>query len=186
MAKKKGKKDTEAEAQAADPATDADRDTRKLRKLIKNTRVAMLTTIAGDGMLRSRPMATLKAPFDGQLWFLARTGARMTDEIKDNQKVGLSYASPDDERFVSVTGTATLLRDPEKVRELWNRRMRAWFPEGKSDPDLALIRVAIERADYWDPKRGVMVHLSVPTGSATPERRQQEGPETPAGSGAQA
>jgi general stress protein 26 len=166
-------------------------DTRKLRKMIKNTPVAMLTTVASDGLLRSRPMATLKAPFDGHLWFLARTGAPMADEIKDNQRVGVSYASPKADRYVSVTGVATLIRDPEKIRELWSRRLRPWFPEGKKHPDLALIRVAVERADYWDAKRGIMIHLQgVVPGPGVPavDSRKPEGgpPPTAAGSGAQA
>jgi general stress protein 26 len=108
--------------------------------------------------------------------------------IKDNQRVALCYASPEEDHYVSITGVATLVRDPDKVRELWSRRLRAWFPEGKKDPDLALIRVNVERADYWDRKRGTMVHLSgVQSVTPADERRAgTEPPATPAGSGAQA
>jgi general stress protein 26 len=161
-------------------------DSKKLRKMIKNTRIAMLTTVASDGLLRSRPMATLKAPFDGYLWFLARTAAPMAEEIKDNQRVGISYASPDDERYVSVTGVATLVRDPDKVRELWSRRLRPWFPEGKNDPDLALIRVNVERADYWDAKKGAMVHMVEEVSAADSRKAAGGNTSEAAGSGAQA
>jgi general stress protein 26 len=169
------------------PADQGREDTKKLRKLIKNTRIAMLTTVASDGLLRSRPMATLKARFDGNLWFLARTGAPMAEEIKDNQRVGLSYASPDEDRYVSVTGVATLVRDPDKAREMWSRRLRPWFPEGKNDPGLALIRVKVERADYWDAKRAEMVHLMGAEQAAERERRAAEAaPAAAASGGAQA
>jgi general stress protein 26 len=172
--------------QADSPPDKARDDTKKLRKLIKNTRIAMLTTVTSDGLLRSRPMATLKAPFDGHLWFLARTRAPMAEEIKDNQRVGLSYASPEDSRYVSVTGVATLLRDPDKVRELWSRRLRPWFPEGKNDPDLALIRVKVERADYWDAKDGAMVHLLGAEQAAAVDRRAEAAAPAAASGGAQA
>jgi general stress protein 26 len=101
-------------------------------------------------------MATLKTPFDGELWFLTRATAPKTEEIRDNQQVSVSYADPDGERFACLGGTATLVNDPEKVAELWSRRLRNWFPEGKKAGDLALIRVKVDRAEVWDPKSASM------------------------------
>lgn len=136
-----------------------EREVRKLRKLIKNTRIAMFATVASDGRLRSRPMANLKGGFDGDLWFVSRSNAPKTEEIRDNQHVNVAYVDTDDERFVSISGLASLVRDPAKVQELWSRRLRAWFPEGKNDPELALIRVRIDRAEVWDSRTATMVHL---------------------------
>ena len=45
-------------------------DIKKLGELIKDIRIAMLTTVDEDGSLRSRPMATQDAEFDGVLWFM--------------------------------------------------------------------------------------------------------------------
>lgn len=136
-----------------------EKDVRKLRKFIKGTRIAMFTTVASDGKLRSRPMATLKGGFDGDLWFVTRSTAPKAEEIKDNQHVNVSYADPEAERFVSISGLATLVREPAKVQEIWSRRLRAWFPDGKKDPELALIRVRIDRAEVWNSKTSTMVHL---------------------------
>jgi general stress protein 26 len=136
-----------------------EREVRKLRKLIKSTRIAMFTTVAPDGRLRSRPMANLKGGFDGDLWFVTRSTAPKTEEIRENQHVNVAFADPEDERFVSISGLASLVRDPAKVDELWSRRLRSWFPDGKKDPELALIRVRIDRAEVWDSKSASMVHL---------------------------
>ena len=136
-----------------------DREVRRLRKLIKSARIAMLTTVAGDGRLRSRPMATLKGAFDGDLWFVTRSTAAKTEEIRDNQHVNVAYADAEDDRFASISGLASLVRDTAKIGELWSKRLRAWFPDGKKDPELALIRVRIDRVEVWDPKSGRMVHL---------------------------
>jgi general stress protein 26 len=154
---------------------------KRLRKLIKNTRIAMFTTVAGDGTLRSRPMATLKAPFEGDLWFLTRATAPKTDEIRENQHVNVAYVDADGERFVSISGAASLVRDPEKVAELWTRRLRSWFPQGKKDPDLALIRVRVAQAEWWDAKRAAMVHLDeVPASGPEDERRGRRKDGSPA------
>ena len=136
-----------------------ERELKRLRKLIKGTRIAMFTTVASDGRLRSRPMANLKGGFDGDLWFVTKSSAPKTEEIRDNQHVNVAYANPEDERFVSISGLASLVRDPAKLEELWSRRLRSWFPAGKKDPDLALIRVRIDRAEAWDAKTASMVHL---------------------------
>jgi general stress protein 26 len=158
MAKKAGREEGPAEDRNEGQEEGRNR-LKRLRKLIKNTRAAMLTTVASDGSLRSRPMATIKAPFDGTLWFVTRASAPKSDEIKDNQNVNVTYAAPDDERFVSVSGTANLVRDAAKVAELWTRRLREWFPEGKKDPELALIRVKVQHAEFWDSKSASMVRL---------------------------
>ena len=86
MAKDKGKKNGK---DRKDPEKG---DLKKLRKLIKGARVAMLTTVGPDGTLRSRPMATLKAPFEGDVWFFTRATAPKADEIRDNDHVNVSYA----------------------------------------------------------------------------------------------
>lgn len=149
-----------------------EKDARKLRKFIKGTRTAILTTVAADGKLRSRPMATLKGGFDGDLWFVTRATAPKTEEIRDNQHVNVAYSDGDGNRYVSISGTATVVRDPAKIQELWSRRLRDWFPNGKKDPELALIRIRIDRAEVWDAKTASMTHLEG-LGAVLAKRRQR-------------
>jgi general stress protein 26 len=51
---------------------------------------------------------------------------------------------------VSVTGVANLVRDRKKIEELWRPEFRMWFPEGKDDPEIALMQIKLEKAEYWD------------------------------------
>jgi general stress protein 26 len=167
MAKDKaGKAAKAAKAEKAEKAADKGGDAKKLRKLVKGARVAMLTTCAPDGALRSRPMAAVKAPFDGDLWFFTRAAASKTQEIRDNDHVNVAFADHGDDRYLSVSGRASVVRDAARIEELWSKKLRAWFPEGKKDPDLALLRVRIERAEYWDSKKAGMVALSPAAPSA--------------------
>lgn len=134
-------------------------DVHKLGRLIQDIRVAMLTTACPDGSLRSRPLVTQDRPFDGTLWFFTREHAPKVYEVQHREQVNLSYANPKVERYVSISGTAHLLRDRQKMEELWSPMLRAWFPQGKDDPELALLRVDVEKAEYWDAPSGTLVHL---------------------------
>jgi len=133
---------------------------KKLAGLIRGIKVAMLTTVADDGSLRSRPMAAQEAEFDGVLWFFTRAAAPKVGEVRRDERVCVSYASPDDQRYVSVSGTARLVRDPARMRELWGPAQKAWFPQGPDDPELALLRVEPERAEYWDSPSGTLVQIA--------------------------
>jgi general stress protein 26 len=131
----------------------------KLAELIKDIEVAMLTTVGTDGHLRSRPMATQQTEFDGTLWFFTWMDTDKVHEIQRDQHVAVSYAKPSDQRYVSVSGTARLVNDREKAKELWNPLLKAWFPKGLDDPNLGLLRVDAEHAEYWDAPSSKLVQL---------------------------
>ena len=119
----------------------------------------MMTTAEEDGTLRSRPMATQQVEFDGDLWFFTNANAPKVDEVQHNQHVNLSYAEPNDQKYVSVSGKAQLVRDRQKIEELWNPLFKAWFPQGLDDPDLALLKVSLDKAEYWDSPSSKVVRL---------------------------
>ena len=150
-------------------------DLRRLGELIKGVRIAMLTTAEKDGSLRSRPMATQEVEFDGDLWFFTEAGSGKVDEVLGNRHVNVSYVSPEDQRYVSVTGTAQLIYDREKARRLWSPTYRIWFPRGLDDPDLALLKVRVERAEYWDAPSSKMVMLAGLVKSIVTGERYQAG-----------
>ncbi|MBC8078237.1 MAG: pyridoxamine 5'-phosphate oxidase family protein [Chloroflexales bacterium] len=142
-------------------ATERSEAVEKLRQLIKGIDIAMLTTTdESDGTLRSRPMGTQQVEFDGDLWFFTRASAPKVDEVEREQQVNVSYADPSHNRYVSVSGTAQLVRDHKKNEELWNPVLKAWFPKGLDDPDLALLRISVNKAEYWDSPSSTIVALA--------------------------
>jgi len=130
-----------------------------LGELIDGIKVAMMTTVEPDGSLRSRPMWTHEREFDGKLWFFTREHSAKVDEVEHDHHVSLSYSEPAKDRFVSVSGRCRLVLDKEKARELWNPALKAWFPEGLDDPELALLCIQVEKAEYWDTPNSRMVQL---------------------------
>ncbi len=143
----------------------------KLSHLIKDIKFAMLTTIDA-GQLRSRPMAVQHTPFDGDLWFFTGLASPKVHEVQSDSRVNIAFADPDGHRFVSVSGQARLVLDRDKAKELWSPVLKAWFPQGLEDPNLALLKVTIDQAEYWDSASSTMVHLlglvkAVTTGKAS-------------------
>lgn len=138
---------------------DQDHDARqKLWGMIKQIRYAMLTSEDGD-LLRSRPMAASQSEFDGTLWFFTRAGSHKVQEVEADNRVAVSYADPGSQTYISLSGHAQLERDPGLIREHWGESMRTWFPKGVDDPDIALLRVRVSAAEYWDAPSSAMVYI---------------------------
>ena len=132
---------------------------KKLGELIKGINIAMMATALPDGDLRSRPMATQEEEFDGTLWFFTGSDSGKVHEIEDDQHVNLSYSEPGAQKYVSVSGRARLVHDRAKIEELWSPPLKAWFPDGVEDPNIALLKVEVDSAEYWDTPSSKMVHL---------------------------
>ncbi len=141
--------------------TGHDEAIKKVGELIDDIHFAMLTTTEPDGSLRSRPMASHQdhgKGFDGVLWFFTKDDSGKIDEVQQDKHVNLAYSSPEKSKYLSVTGVATLVRDEVKAKELWDPKYKAWFPDGLDDPDLALLRVDVTKAEYWDTPGGAVVY----------------------------
>lgn len=126
-----------------------------LNDKIKGIKFAMLTTVDDDGSLRSRPMATQDEPSDGDLYFFTWADSEKVHEIQTDRQVCLSYAKPGDTAWVSISGSAQLVRDQALMQHLWKPTLSAWFPRGLHDPNLALLKVTIAKAEYWDSPSGI-------------------------------
>jgi general stress protein 26 len=141
-----------------DNRADRDQGIEKIKTLIEKIEFAMLTTFDRDGSLRSRPMATQKTDFDGDLWFFTQADTPKIHEIEHDQHVNVSFASPEDQHYVSLSGRAQIVRDPQKINELWDPSLKAWFPEGPDDPNIALLKVNVEKGEYWDSPSSMVAH----------------------------
>ena len=124
----------------------------KVAELSKDVRIGMLTTTAPDGRLVSRPMALQEVEFDGDYWFFAERASRKVEHIRADPRVAVTLGSAD--TWVAVAGRAEVVDDRAKARELWNAAVEAWFPGGPDDPNVILLRVDGESAEYWDTPGG--------------------------------
>lgn len=126
-------------------------DLQKLRDMVKDIDFCMLTTIDERGDLHSRPMSSNGEIDDNaDLWFFTGASSHKVSEINDTPRVNVSFADPQNQNYISITGRARLVRDRKKIEELWKPQFQMWFPKGKDDPNVALLRVSAEKAEYWD------------------------------------
>ena len=121
---------------------------------VKDIRYALLTTQEQDGDFHSRPMYTHGIDADGTIWFFTYNDSRKVREIEANNHVGISYAENDSETYVTLAGTAAVTRDQAKIDDLWVEGLKAWFPKGKDDPNLTLLRIQPHQGEYWDKPGG--------------------------------
>ena len=151
----------------------------KVRDMVEEIRIAMMTTVEEQGNLVSRPMAALQFDEDGNVWFFTNRKSPKVDQIEHvEQRVNVAFASVSDADYVSISGVATEVDDQAKINELLNPQAKAWFPKGKDDPDLTLLKVHTQMAEYWDSNDSTMVRLfqqasAVVTGS-TPKMGENE------------
>ena len=132
----------------------------KVRDMVEDIRIAMMTTVDEQGNLVSRPMAALQFDEEGNIWFFTKRTSPKVGQIQHNeQHVNVAFASVSDADYVSISGTATEVDDRARIDELWNPQAKAWFPDGKDDPELTLLKVHTQMAEYWDSNNSTMVRL---------------------------
>jgi general stress protein 26 len=125
----------------------------KLYEQIDDLEIAMMTTRRPDGHLESRAMATQKRAQGADLWFVSAEGTAKVRDLESDPHVNLAYYKDRTREWVSVSGLATLSRDRDKIRELYEPDWKIWFTdEGDprhgtaDDPRLVLIGVQVHAA----------------------------------------
>jgi general stress protein 26 len=122
----------------------------KVRKMVSDARIGMLTTRTADGKQVSRPMALQEVEFDGDLWFFAYSDSDLVEQVATHPQVNVSFSDPKQNNWISISGTAQRTDDRDKAKELWNPVLKAWFPDGLDTPTLTLVKVHAETAEYWE------------------------------------
>lgn len=112
----------------------------------------MLTAVGEAGRLHAHPMTPQEVADDGTTWFFISRGSGQAANIGQQKRVNLAFA--DGSTWLSVAGHGQLVDDRARVDELWNPVVEAWFPDGKDSPDVALLRVDPDSAEYWDSPGG--------------------------------
>ncbi len=122
-------------------------DISKVTDTINDSHIGMLTTINEEGALVSRPLAVQHVEEDGDLWFFTGRGTSQVAHVQANPRVNVSFGKRTE--WVSVAGTAEVVTDRAKIHEMWNQTVEAWFPDGPDTPEVCLLRVDSDSAEYW-------------------------------------
>ena len=148
-------------------------DISKLLEKIKDVKYATMTTLEANGRLHGRPMYTCEPGKDQVLWFFTEKDAQKVTELRANHQVGLGYSDPDNATYVTIAGTGEVVTDKDKIKDLWREDFRGFFPKGKDDPNLALLKVEIESGEYWDSPSNVFVRAYAYAKAVTTGKKHQ-------------
>ena len=119
-----------------------------LYDLLKDFDTAMVVTRGSDGVMHARPMGVAELTAGGDAFFVTKVNSPKAMQIQVDPAVTLSFQSA--RQFASVSGTATVVRDPALVERLWKESWKVWFPQGKTDPEIAMIQFDAKEGEYWD------------------------------------
>jgi general stress protein 26 len=80
----------------------------------------MMTTVAADGALRSRPLLLESLEPDGSLVFLTHLSSQKIGELSHDARVNVAFVSGKGDRYISVSGTGKATHDPGRMHAMWN------------------------------------------------------------------
>jgi general stress protein 26 len=138
----------------------------KLTSLVKDIKTGLFCTELNHTPINSRPMSVQEVDDQGNLWFISSANSNKNFEILKDNQVQLFFANNSSSQYLSVYGTASIYKDQAIIDELWSPIAKAWFEEGKNDPNVTVIKVTPSDAYYWDTKDGKIISLIKMAGSA--------------------
>ena len=149
---------------------------KKFKDLVNDIRVCMFITEFSETK-HTRPMATIEVEEDGTLWFFTDIRSIKVEEVAAENTVHLVYAHPGKESYVDVWGHASIVTDKQQLKDKWSPIVKAWFPGGVDDPNLALLKVNPDNVYYWDSATGKMMAFLKIAASAVTGKKLSEGEE---------
>lgn len=147
----------------------ADRDpVERVWTLIEKIGICMLASRDGAD-LRARPMAAYFDRDSHTIYFLTDAGSHKDEEVADDPHVVLAFADTGSQTYLSVTGTAEIRNDREKVRQLWSTPAKAWW-DSPDDPSIRVLRVTPKDAQYWDSPGTVVSYVKMAAAAVSDAR----------------
>jgi general stress protein 26 len=132
----------------------------KLKELVNAINICLFCTdLKNDDGAACRPMAALDVCEQGNLWFFSPVLSHKNHTIKEDSQVQLFFAHPPKGSYMIVNGHAEIIMDTAKVAELWSPEQETWFKGGRTDPNIAIIKVTPKNAYYWDADGDKMVNM---------------------------
>lgn len=140
---------------------DGDEALNEVRSLLPKFRCAMLTTIGEDGCF-TRPMGVQGKPeeFHGTFWFFTDRRSAKARQIERGDRTLLVFQNDAEDTYLQLNGSASIVRDTDRMKELFNPFIKTWFPDGLDDPNLTLIRFEALNGQYWTSAAGMLQVLA--------------------------
>jgi len=130
---------------------------KKLRDLTNAASTCMFGTGLHQIPFHVCPMQVQQVDEAGNLWFFSDATSIHNRQLEADSRTHLIFGNPQKIEYLTIYGETTISRDRTKIDELWTKLAEAWFPEGKEDPNLTVLRVHPIEAHYWDTENGKLI-----------------------------
>jgi general stress protein 26 len=138
----------------------SDEALKKFKKLVEEIRVCMfITNTESENEEHTRPMSVVDVEDNSTLWFYTDIRSIKVEEVATDRQVHLTFAHPGKESYMDVRGTGQIITDRALIKEKWSPVVKAYFPDGADDPNVALLRVQPYSVYYWESETGKMVQF---------------------------
>lgn len=125
----------------------------KVKEIVDNAKTCFFCTFP-EADSHTRPMTVQQVDDQGNLWFLSAADSYKNLELTNDSAVRLYFQGSKHSDFLYLDGFATILKDKQKIEELWEFVMSTWFTDGIDDPRITVIKVKPTVGYYWDTKHG--------------------------------
>ena len=111
------------------------------------------------GTPRARPMGAYVRQEDNAIYLFTNEGTEKEGEAARHPEVSLMFQGAG-ESYVAINGTARIVNDRDKIRELWSTTAKAWW-NGPDDPNIRLMRVTPYEAEIWDSPGRIVSYVAM-------------------------
>jgi general stress protein 26 len=128
---------------------------KQAKELIDKAQTCFFCTAESvTGSSGARPMSVQEVDDVGKLWFLSADDSHKNREVERDPNVTLYFQGSPHSDFLTLRGRATISRDKQKIKQLWEPLAKTWFTEGVDDPRITVICVTPAEGYYWTTKHG--------------------------------
>jgi general stress protein 26 len=119
-------------------------------KHVKDIGTCMMVTTNPDGSVRARPMRGVADQQAGAIWFFSDKQTEKEEDVRRDPRACLTFADTHDQTYVSLSGRISLIHDREQIAAHWTEGAEIYYPNGKDDPEIVLMKFRAESGEYWD------------------------------------
>ena len=127
---------------------------KRLWKELDDTRFGMLGLVGSHQHFQ--PMTAFCEPETSQVWFFTKDDTDLAKAVSGGAEAMLILQAKDQDFQACIGGVLSTARDTARIDKYWNPMVAAWFPDGKDDPSLTLLRLDAKDAELWISKGGAI------------------------------
>ncbi len=128
----------------------------KVKSILEHVGICMVCTQGKNGDIESRPMILQSVDPDGSLWFFFGRDTFRMNQVEPSPHVTVVAQDSKGQKCVELRGPGKIIDEKDRLQPMWKLDHGAWFPGGLDDPQLALFRVEVREAAYWEWKAGLV------------------------------